>query len=90
MEHIFTIIAAVAGLLLGVGVSFGTIRGRLKGIEDGQILLGQKLDKITKMAHTMDKVQGQHEIKLGNLESDVREIKNRVPTIPGMVPAERS
>ena len=38
MEHIFTIIAAVAGLLLGVGVSFGTVRGRLKahdsGIED--------------------------------------------------------
>jgi hypothetical protein len=89
MDTMFTVIAAVAGLLLGVGVSFGTVRGRLKAIEDAQVLLGQKLDTIMKSVHGMDRIQGQHEIKLNNLESDVREIKNRVPTIPGMVPAER-
>lgn len=90
MEYTFTIVAAVAGLLLGVGVSFGTIRGKLSAIEEGQKVLAGKLDTITNRQQKLDKVQGQHEVKINNLESDVREIKNRFPTQPGMAPVERS
>lgn len=90
MEHIFTIIAAVAGLLLGVGMSFGTIRGKLSAIEEGQKVLAKKLDLITDRQQKLDKVQGQHEVKIDGLESDIREIRNRFPTSPGMLPAERA
>lgn len=90
MDTIVTIVAAVAGLLLGIGVSFGTVRGRLKAIEDAQILVGQKLDAMMKLVHKVDKIQGQHEIKLNNLESDVRQIQNRVQTNPGMASQERA
>lgn len=90
MDITITIIVGLAGLLLGVGVSFGTIRGKLAAIEKGQEALGVQLGKVFDRQGKVDTVQARHDERIGTLESDVREIRNRFPTSPGMVPVERS
>lgn len=82
METTITIGVGVVGILLGAGVGFGIVRGKLSEVGRLQRALFKKFDELVKEVGGIKQLQARHDERIKANQSDIRQVMGRLPTAP--------
>jgi hypothetical protein len=75
VETTFTIGVGAAGILVGAGIGFGIVRGKLSEVERLVHALFTKFDKLVDEQHAMETQLTRHEERIDAIKSDMRELR---------------
>ena len=75
METTFTIGIGALGILVGAGIGFGIVRGKLGEVERLVRALFAKFDSLASKQGDNEQTLARHDERIDSLKSDVREIR---------------